>query len=63
MAYWSGEAWRWNLDSGYASKTISVIEPAETHEPPKNAQRLPFGFARELAPEPVEVEPLLWDGD
>lgn len=56
---------RWRLGRPYAHgpTTISIIEPGD---PAKSRDGSPFGFGRVLEPEveaPVEVEPLLWEGD
>ncbi len=59
--YWSGDEWRWRLTARTSQLSISIIEPAD-EEKPKDPRAVPFGFARVLAPEPAEVEPLLWEG-
>jgi len=62
---WNGDEWRWHRWNNPASgpRYISVIEPAEDKEPPPDARPVPFGFSRVLAPEPVEREPQLWEGE
>lgn len=63
MSWYHGEEWRWDPrhhDYRGVPTYINVIEPKE--EPAREGPRVPFGFARVLAPEPVEAEPLLWEG-
>lgn len=58
------EDWRWSADTYYTPHhSISVIEAKDTPEPPENAHKVPFGFARVLVPEPTPAEPILWEGD
>jgi hypothetical protein len=64
MSWWQhGDEWRWELVAGTDQHSIMVIEPAETPDLPTNARRVPFGFGRVLEPDPVELEPLVWEGE
>lgn len=58
----SGDEW-WLTATYVTQRSINIIEPAEVKDEPQRAHRVPFGFSRELAPEPVERDPLLWEGE
>lgn len=64
------EAWRWQASAPAARQTIFVTEMSDDHKSERQkkidegAEVVPFGFARVIQkPEPVEPDPLLWEGD
>ncbi len=69
MSWWNGDEWRWRMRAPSSVPTITVTDlhaDAQRDRDEKvkaGAQVVPFGFGRVLAPEPVESEPALWEGD
>lgn len=62
QSYYTGDEWRWRLRASSSLPSIQVIEPTVETMPPPGARRVPFGFGRVLAGEPVPAEPQLWEG-
>ena len=53
----------WSATAPATVPSVAVIEPpSEPNKPCATGRRVPFGFARALAPEPVERDPVLWEG-
>lgn len=67
--YWNGDERRWYLRAPTSTPSITVSEPSDeqkkaTEEKVKQGARVvPFGFARVIAPAPVERDPIVWEGD